>query len=115
MRQLLNRGLPRFCISLAAMTAIAAFATPLAGASHIPGATYTGTVSGGGTVELRVSPDGASVTYFRYASIPGFGLPPRSCGAETTSTFSAAITNHAFSFGQPGLRAFGGSFSSTRT
>ena len=114
-RQLLNRGRVRISILVGSVAAIAALAAPPAGANHIPGATYTGTVSGGGTVELRVSPDGASVTYFKYTGVPGFGFPPRSCGAETTATFSAAITNHAFNFGQPGLRAFGGSFSTSRT
>ncbi len=42
-------------------------------ANHIPGATYTGTHSGGGTVEFVVTPDGASVNGFtvRY--------PPDTC------------------------------------
>jgi hypothetical protein len=114
--QLRGGVLFQVCILAAALVATVLashFAASPAGATHIPGATYTGTVSGGGTIELRVSPDGASVTYFKYAGVPGLGT--RSCGLETASTFSAPISGHAFTWGLAGLRALAGSFTGTQT
>ena len=40
-------------------------------ANHIPGALYNGTHSGGGSVEFRLSPDGATVTGFTIVTDPG--------------------------------------------
>jgi hypothetical protein len=101
----------RLSVLLAGLV-LAWLAAAPADANHIAGATYTGTVTGGGTVELRVAADGSAVTYFKVAGIPGF--PNKICGLEASATFNAPITNHAFSFGLTGLRLFAGSFPQPR-
>jgi hypothetical protein len=75
-------------------------------ASHVPGATYTGTAAGGGTVELDVSADGASITRFVASGVRD------SCGGTLARAFtgSLAIVNHAFSSNPSDPDRFEGSF-----
>jgi uncharacterized repeat protein (TIGR01451 family) len=63
-------------------------------ALRIPGATYSGTHSGGGTVAFTVSPTGFEVTTV------SFELLPLGCGTYLTGerTVNAPITNDAFSY-----------------
>lgn len=80
--------------ALLLVTAIGGFfRASAARAEHIAGATYTGTHSAGGTVQLTVSADGAFVTSFSFTNLPG-----DSCTfTEGSVTGNIAITNHAFS------------------
>jgi len=59
-------------IALAGVPVVAALllASPAA-AFHIPGASYSGTVNGGGTVSFNVSADGGSVRDLRFEDIDG--------------------------------------------
>jgi uncharacterized repeat protein (TIGR01451 family) len=65
-----------------------------AGALHIPGATYSGTHSVGGTVAFTVSSTGFEVTSFSFESLP------LGCGTYLTGerAVSAPITNDTFSY-----------------
>ena len=58
-----RRALAIVCAAIIVAVALIAgvMATP-ASAFHIPGATYNGSVSGGGTISFSVSSDGSSVT-----------------------------------------------------
>jgi hypothetical protein len=62
-------------------------------ANHIPGALYTGTHSGGGTVEFRVSADGGTVTGFTVTYPPGTCRFPKAFASPTP------ISDHSFSGG----------------
>jgi Domain of unknown function DUF11/PASTA domain len=61
----------RSLVSLLLLVAIGGF-LDAAGArgEHVPGATYTGTHSGGGTVTFTVQPDGNYITSFDYTYLP---------------------------------------------
>jgi PASTA domain len=105
----------RMCFWLAILLSIGAgiaLAASPAEANHIPGATYTGTVERGGTVELTVSADGTAVTHYKVSGIPGF--PGHICGQELKPGVSIPITNHTFSVGLTGLLSFVGSFPATQ-
>ncbi len=82
-------------------------------AEHVPGATYSGTHSGGGTVELTVSPDGSNVTSFSYAALP------IGCGTSLTGKWTGGwpILNDAFSFPpqREGDVTFSGTFSDVQS
>ena len=106
------RQAARIAIRLAILLVVAA-ASVMAGASaaranHIPGAVYTGTNSGGGTVEFHVSAEGSSVTYLKITNLPG-----------DTCTFTSIefpspsfpIVNHAFAY-EGTNRFFRGTFDS---
>ncbi|HUF52445.1 MAG TPA: hypothetical protein VMR52_01570 [Dehalococcoidia bacterium] len=56
----------------------------LAAANHIAGATYTGTHSGGGSVEFDITGDGSGISRFRVTNVPG-----------DTCTFSEIEVNYA--------------------
>jgi hypothetical protein len=57
---------PRFGLLIAGALAAAAFWVPApALAQPVPGATYTGTINGGGTVDFDVSADGQVITRFK--------------------------------------------------
>jgi uncharacterized repeat protein (TIGR01451 family) len=88
---------------------IGVFLTAPARAEHIPGATYVGTHSGGGTVELTVSADGSSVTSFSYSALP------IGCGTSLTGKWMGGtpILNDAFSYPaqSEGYVSFSGTFS----
>jgi hypothetical protein len=79
-------------------------------ANHIPGAVYTGTNSGGGTVEFRVSSDGGSITGFTVVVPPG-----SSCTiSKLIVPPGIPISDHAFSYSNGGLSVTG-SFQATQT
>jgi uncharacterized repeat protein (TIGR01451 family) len=79
---------------LAPLAAAGVLCTGSAHALRIPGATYTGIHSGGGTVSFTVSDTGFEVTSF------SFGLLPLGCGTYLTGdrAISAPITTDAFSY-----------------
>src|ERR671926_1900452 len=68
--------------------------TGSARALRIPGATYSGTHSGGGTVSFTVSSTGFEVTSVSFENLP------LGCGTYLTGerTVNAPITNDAFSY-----------------
>ena len=80
-------------------------------ANHIPGALYTGTHSGGGSVEFVVSADGGSVSGFTVVHNPG--------SACTISRIIAPpgipISNHSFSLSFGGGFSLSGSFPAIQT
>src|SRR5437879_12042262 len=66
-------------------------AMPAAIANHIPGATYSGNVSSGGTMQLTVSGDGSAVSAFSVSNAT------TGCGTISTDfTGALPITSHAF-------------------
>ena len=78
-------------------------------ANHIPGAVYTGTHSGGGSVEFRVSPDGGTVGGFTIVVTPGSActigrliVPP-----------GIPISDHSFSYSN--VFSLTGSFQASQT
>jgi hypothetical protein len=75
-------------------------------ASHVAGTTYRGTAAGGGTVELDVSADGASITRFVASNVRD------NCGGTLAKAFTGSlpIVNHAFSSDQADPVRFDGSF-----
>jgi hypothetical protein len=80
-------------------------------ANHIPGAVYTGTHSGGGSVEFVVSADGGSITGFTVVNYPG-----STC---TISRFFAPpgipISDHSFSWSNGVGFSLSGSFPAIQT
>lgn len=71
------------------------FAAAPAQATHIPGATYTGTAATGGTVSFDVSALGGAVTRFAWSGVP------TDCGTSTGNfKGSIPIIAHAFSGGR---------------
>jgi hypothetical protein len=92
---------------LAAATAIA---PSLASANHIPGATYTGNVTGGGTVTITISADGGQVASFVVQSVPA---PP--CTFNTSAP-NTPINDHSFTRTTPSPSPhFTGSFPSAQS
>jgi uncharacterized repeat protein (TIGR01451 family) len=79
---------------LVLLAAAGVLCTGSAHALRIPGATYSGTHSGGGTVAFTVSPTGFEVTTV------SFEMLPLGCGTYLTGerTVAAPITNDAFSY-----------------
>jgi uncharacterized repeat protein (TIGR01451 family) len=79
---------------LVLLATVGVLCTGSARALRIPGATYSGTHSGGGTVAFTVSPTGFEVTTV------SFGNLPLGCGTYLTGerTVNAPITNDAFSY-----------------
>jgi hypothetical protein len=82
---------------LSVIAGVLSLAAAPAQASHVPGATYRGTTPGGGSVELDVSADGASVTRFVAADVRG------NCGGTLAEAFTGTlpIVDHAFSSSDP--------------
>jgi uncharacterized repeat protein (TIGR01451 family) len=80
--------------SLVLLAAAGVLCTGSARALRIPGATYSGTHSGGGTVAFTVSPTGFEVTTVSFENLP------LGCGTYLTGerTVNAPITNDAFSY-----------------
>jgi uncharacterized repeat protein (TIGR01451 family) len=80
--------------SLVLLAAAGVLCTGSARALRIPGATYSGTHSGGGTVSFTVSPTGFEVTSVSFENLP------LGCGTYLTGerTVEAPITNDAFSY-----------------
>src|SRR5919198_3325419 len=83
----------------ALVVALGGWFAAAARAEHVPGATYTGTLSGGKSVAFTVSPDGSYVTSF-YADFLPIG-----CGTSLTGTWMdlALITNDTFTHTADGL------------
>ncbi len=79
-----------------------------ASANQIAGATYTGTHSGGGTVQFTVSADGSGITIFTVTALPGsFG-----CAGDRSVSFDPPlmIVNDTFSYGPQSGLSFSGMF-----
>jgi hypothetical protein len=95
----------------ALLLAVFLFAAARAEAHHSPSALYTGTHSGGGTVEFDVSADGSAITRYKFV-----GLPCQD-GSFTidfeTTTSGVPIANHAFNVSDA-EELFSGSFSQTQ-
>jgi len=86
----------RIAVALVAGLAVGAlFGTTGVLANHIPGATYTGTVSGGGTVTLTVASDGSKVSSFAANSFGGPGC------VSSVTVFNLAIIDHQFTRTSP--------------
>ena len=83
-------------------------------ASHIPGATYTGTHASGGTVEMTVSADGTRISRFKFTDIPGDTCTITSFERSFSPGSGIPINNHAFAYESTEI-SFLGSFSSTQT
>jgi hypothetical protein len=66
---------------------------PQAAANHVSGATYTGSVTGGGTLTVTIAADGSSVTTFKAMDVPAGG-----CSFSIDLPFDLAISNHTFAF-----------------
>ncbi|UCH87113.1 MAG: hypothetical protein JSU97_01580 [Dehalococcoidia bacterium] len=92
---------------VAAACLIAILTGPPASAQPIAGATYTGTVSGGGTVDFTVSGDGSQVQGFTAYDIPG-----DTCEFQGANPFPIPldIVGDSFGPGIPGLYEVSGSF-----
>jgi hypothetical protein len=85
--------------------AFGALATPAA-AFHIPGATYTGNHSAGGTMSFTVTADGSGLSNFNVVG----PIPGNTCtfsGSGTTYVQPLPIVNHAFNDTTPPLTASG--------
>lgn len=96
--------------ALAAMAAMVASASALASNVSHP-ATYTGTVSTGGTVEFDVSPDGTAVTRFVLGEVP---FPSCSTTVSSQTTGSIPIVNDSFQYSPSSGVSFSGTFSATQ-
>src|SRR5919201_3236883 len=92
-------------VAVAVLSVSGVFRASSAWANHQPGGTYTGRVSGGGTVEFRVSADGSELEYF-----DAKGIPANGCTAAFR-VVGVPIVNHSFSHQPPtGGTSFTGSF-----
>ena len=93
---------------LIAVSAAALLAVSSAGANHISGATYNGTITGAGAITFTVSGDGSGITSMN-ASGP---IPGNGCTFSNVSTqyvVPLPITNHSFNDSSPPVY-FAGSF-----
>jgi hypothetical protein len=77
-------------------------------ADHIAGAVYTGTHSGGGTVEFVVSADGGTVTGFKLT------YPPGTCRFPSAFAAPTPISGHSFAGGLNAL-SWSGSFTGVQS
>src|SRR5690349_22911359 len=83
-------------IAIAAAALIAAFPSP-SGAFHIPGGSYSGYVSGGGTIAFTVSGDGSAVTNL---TVTGPVTPANCTWSGAQYSQPIPIANNAFDNGQ---------------
>lgn len=81
---------------------------PTASAYHIPGATYTGTHAGGGTVSFTLTADGSGLTNFNIGG-PVSGNVCTFSGSSITFAQPLPISGHAFS-SSSGTTTVSGSF-----
>jgi Ca2+-binding RTX toxin-like protein len=106
---MINRDPSKIALRAAVLLAVAAaalWAVASAGATHIGGATYNGTLTGAGSMSFTVSGDGSEITSL---TIPG-PIPGNSCTYSDVSGFYfVPITNHSFSDSR-GPVYFSGSF-----
>lgn len=103
-------ALRRLLLALVAGVAVYVLSIAPASAFHIPGATYSGTHSQGGSFELTVSPDGAAVTRISATNI---STGPCTLTSLTT-TGSIPIINHAFNATLGPGSSVSGSFGAVR-
>ena len=100
----------RLVMLIAGVLAALALCVPsTASAKPVPGATYTGPVAGGGTVEFDVSADGKAITRFKASDVPGTYLGS-TCTVTGGGTGHVSISNNAFSWGLTFGFTFSGSF-----
>lgn len=102
-----TRAAVQFAFALA-VAAVGLAVVASAGANHIAGATYNGTISGAGTLTFTVTADGTSISSL---SAPG-PIPGNSCTFSNVSVNYVTplpITNHTFNDSSPPLY-FAGSF-----
>jgi hypothetical protein len=110
---------PRFTVvgltvALVSLTAMLVLLRPGASAEHIAGATYSGSIDGGGTLQFRVSGDGSGVEHFEVHDVECDGIivdieqdftPPLVIGQDHTfSQMGFGIQRLSFtgSFPSPG-------------
>lgn len=112
---------PKTRVAALATVAMALVASP-AGAHHIPGASYTGTFSAGGTVgtvKFQVSGDGESVTGYSAEApteFPGRSSGPYACSLKGESVLvPEPIIDHEVDFRQSDGSFFKGKFSGRQT
>jgi hypothetical protein len=79
-------------------------------AHHRPGASYTGTHSGGGAVEVNTSPDNRFVTAYRFADVPCADGSGVLTSAITYSVGGEVITAHATTHDDPAQYLFSATF-----
>ena len=92
----------RFGVSTAAGAVAAMLLMPAAAlSSHVAGATYTGTIEGGGTVEVDISADGSSVTRFAVTDLPTTTTQGGQCPALTTTAFTGSVPSMELSADPP--------------
>lgn len=104
--RLASTGRPPFRVLIAGVLAAAALCVPArALAQPVPGATYTGSIDGGGTVELTVSNDGKAVTRFMASDVPGTMILG-TCTLTFGGTGTVPIVNNAFHSPLTGALAF---------
>src|SRR6187549_1208398 len=84
-------------IVIACMALLAGVLAAPAAAFHIPGATYNGAVSGGGSISFRVSDDGSSVTNLTLTG----PIETQACSMGSKQySGSTPITNNSFNNGE---------------
>jgi hypothetical protein len=93
-----------------ALTTVLVFGREDVAAEHIPGATYSGAHTGGGSVEFDVSGDGSGITRFAATNIPGDNCTFDSL--EINFVTPVPIVNHSFSRQVTSGLSFDGSFAS---
>jgi hypothetical protein len=104
----IHAGVARLVTSSLAVSLILGVSS--ATANHIPGAVYTGTHSGGGSVEFVVSADGGSITGFTLVNVPG-----STCTiSRITVPPGVPISDHSFSWSNGGF-SLKGSFPAIQT
>jgi hypothetical protein len=82
--------------------------------AEIPGATYTGTHPGGGTIEFTVSADGTRLDSYRIRDVPG-DTCIFNAGGDKGEWEGAAIIDHAFEYRLYESLIFRGAFSGAQS
>jgi Ca2+-binding RTX toxin-like protein len=100
--------------ALLSVAAGAVWVVASAGANHVAGATYDGTVTGAGSIRFALSKDGSSVVYLSTPPVPGATCTYPSIKGE----YDVPITNHQFNDSSPPIYfsgTFGGNQSASGT
>jgi hypothetical protein len=105
--RVVHAGVKRLVIS--SLAAALLLGASSARADHIPGAAYTGTHSGGGTVEFVVSADGGTVTGFTIV------YPSGTCRFPRLFFPPMPISGHSFSGSSSSSATMTGSFTGVQT
>lgn len=95
---------PRGLLATVARVAIVLLILPAwpASANHAPGGTYSGTVTGGGTITFVVSADGSQIDSLSMADVPG-----DVCTFTSASASNIPVSNHTFSTTGPPITLSG--------